>query len=299
MTAAVARFHAERARGLLINDIVGEMRALSTVAHTLIEHHRKESGTSPDTVRYHDLTLIIQRLCATDWAYSEAKDFGDAVADVFPDGIPHLVESLMAIYSPDDRGRRAMSDVQALLRLKQINDQILDSYRSGAADIVRLERIISGVDVLDFLRVFDTQMLQALALANYATAFFDCVERDVETAIVPLNVDPANLVVTAYDYCRIARIATRDRGSGQTLLVQLGEALCMLEKRVSGEKRAKIRSGRRLFPIAARTKMDELVMLALTSRRMRQSDLTQVTNSADAIHRYLIGQREGFDQTAQ
>nr|WP_218680147.1 hypothetical protein [Rhodococcus qingshengii] len=73
----------------------------------------------------------------------------------------------------------------------------------------------------------------------------------------------------------------------------------MLEKRVSGEKRAKIRGGRRLFPIAARTKMDELVMLALTSRRMRQSDLTQVTNSADAIHRYLIGQREGFEQTAQ
>lgn len=296
MTAAVARFHAERARGLLINDIVGEMRALRTVAQTLVDQHQNESNTATDTVRYHDLTVIIQRLCATDWAYTGAKDFGDAVATIFPEGIPVIVETLMTIYSSDDRGRQAMSDVRALLRLKQINDRILDSYPLGLPDLGRLERIIADVDVLDFLRVFDSQALQALALANYATAFFDYQTRGFTSHVHEPIVDPVNLVVTAYDYCRLARVATRDRGSGQALLVQLSAAVRKLDERVPGIDRAEVRTGRQFFPTAARVRMDELVMLALTSRRMKQADLTQVTNSADAIHRYLIGHREGFDQ---
>ncbi|MFI8568009.1 hypothetical protein ACIGGF_15770 [Rhodococcus sp. NPDC078407] len=292
ITAAVARFHAERAQGLLLNDIVGELRALRAVSTALIDGHRRQHDVeNPENVRYHDLTMIIKRLCANDWAYTGSRDFGDAVSEIFPEGIAALVESLMGIYSVDDRGVQAKNDAQALLRLKQTNDGLLASYLTGEPNIEQLSGEVEKVDVLDFLRAFDIQILQAIALTNYSVALHDLKEAQVELSV---PVDPAELLVTAHDYCRFARLATRDRGSGQALLRLLGESLERLEGRVPRDLRVKIRSERRdSFPKLGRKKVDELVLLALTSRRMRQKDLQSVTISADAIHRYLVVNRNG------
>ncbi|MBX4171647.1 hypothetical protein K3M35_23875 [Rhodococcus sp. DMU2021] len=324
ITARVARFHAERASALIRNDREESIASLRDVARFLVTEKPGIGTDANDRVRYHDLTSIVQRLCAVDWAFSTHPSYQQLIDQYFPDGndIPDLVEQLLQLYADDERGRDARADAEALIKLKTMNDALLREYEkidsNPSAVVVHiggrklrippaqsLYAAIKPLKAWTFLRVYEHSALHALALARYAVAVHDIEVQD-GTMLPKFPIPADRLLTTARDFCQRASSVTRRKTVDQSLLERVTRAEEEIDKRLPAERYNAVRQerkqaatntgpefrdGERAFPVIAENALTSLVLQALTSERLDQKQADTLANAAQTIHRYLVHSR--------
>ncbi|MBM4574982.1 hypothetical protein GS896_25790 [Rhodococcus hoagii] len=285
IAAAVACFHSARARALADDDTHSEIRALRAVVDAL-----RVAAPGDSQVWYHDLNLIITRLCAVDWAYSGHERFGRFMSDMFPESVPALAAELMEIYADDPDGKRERAVVQAVLDIKWSFDQIGSVYANGAvSDLGELERLVNAVDVTDFLHAGDSFMLTTMGLARFAIAVHDLVAAGCKLRKV---IDEYALLLAARDHCERVFGGTHNRTFGLVVRDQVAALRTEIERRL--EATASHRSGRQIEPYAdaVAALMDDFALRTLVSNRFGDVDQlrsahAQVMGLAHAIDRYI------------
>ena len=332
VTATVSRFHADRASALIRDDREESIGNLRDIAQFLLATRKPGPGADAnDLVRYHDLTSIVQRLCAADWAFSTHPSHQRLIEQYFPDGIPDVVKRLRHLYGDDERGRDARTDAQALITLKEMNDALLEEYENAGKnpsaavvdvgdselrlpDAKSLYAAISPVKAWTFLRVYEHSALHALAMARYAVAVHD-IEVQQDTTLPELPIAADRLLTAARDFCRHAKKVTRPKAVDQTLLERVSLAETEIDKRLPAEHYEAVRqmrrhaatnvgpdfrTGERAFSVIAEDTLTSLVLKALTSERLEQEQVNTLASAAQTIHRYLRDSRsdtssEGID----
>lgn len=242
VAAAFARFHADRARALYEFDNHTEIRAIGALANTLCETAKSNMAQLHSSIYYHDLTSLISRLCAVDWAFSKVFKYEKTLAKAFPKGISDTISELINIYDPDDvPGKHQKASVQALLDIKEAHDAIFEAYEPSGRDKIsegRMEevrRLVENLNLNSFLHAVTATNLTAISLARYAIASYD-VQRSSPVAgsekATPSsagsdrngaekesdqggpNIDCQTLLLTAEKACERALARTHNRGSG-------------------------------------------------------------------------------------
>ncbi|GCE37859.1 hypothetical protein Rhow_000743 [Rhodococcus wratislaviensis] len=332
LTAAVARFHADRAAALLDDNLEQTIIGLRDISAYLIDHN----GGGPDLndrVRYHDLTSIIQRLCAVDWAFTRHHEHADLVNTHFPDegGIRSVIKALRALYKTEGRGIEASRDVDALLAIKEVNDEILTVYEqaehdpnapSGTAvndeqidclpDPDQLRIIISGMTPQLFMRISEHKALHALAFARFAVAAHDI---EIQIGGTGSDLPPAKqLLTTAANWCKLAARSTRPKAVDQAVLERMASARHEISRRISSAQRREINDARKevapppreprsedtdpptgsiegSFAHEAIRAMNDLLWRSLTSWPLSGTEVKDFARIVRDVERYLTGSR--------
>lgn len=305
VTAEVALFHANRAMALIQDDLDQSVIGLRDISRYLIARAGGHGSNVNDRVRYHDLTSIIQRLCALDWASSSDARCQTLVHKHFPDDIGHTIGQLQRLYANEGRGREARDDGQVLLRIKDMNDELLHAY--GRAETspgsvlltgvdgqqlhvpgpAELSSIISAVEPWDFLRIQEHKALHAVALTRYAIAVHDIGSHDSDKNS---KLPPAEqLLATAENLCRTAHRFTRPRTVDAVLLKRVDSARSEIERRLTPMRWEEIMKGREGFDFVSHAIRELRVLLwkSTTSNPITYDKAVELAPIVRTISRYL------------
>lgn len=332
LTAEVARFHADRAEALLADNLNRSIAGLSHISNYLIDrnggHDRDDLN---DCVRYHDLTSIIQRLCALDWAFPKNHENAKLIQAYFTGtgGIESVIKKLLELYNPEGRGPEARRDVEALLAIKEMNDALLAVYDEAeknpaapSAIAVNGERIdhlptpesllniISEMTPPLFMRISEQKALHALAFARFAIAAHDI---EVQTKHGKSNLPKAEqLLTTATNWCKLAEKSTRPKTVDRAILERIEKAKDRISKRISQERRREINQERKnaappqddsltdarttghiegSFAHEAVHVLNNLLWKSMTSWPLNNTEAEDFVRIARDVERYLTGSR--------
>lgn len=262
-TARVARFHADYGDALLDDDLEQMIIGLSDISMYLWGNGGAEAD---DRVRYHDLTYIIHRLCAIEWASAEDEALETIVKKHFPVSadIHAVIKELRGIYSRAGRGFEGRRDVEALVAVRDVyheirqayehakspvesSDLVADGERSGVPATKTLSDIISKVEPVTFMRMSELTSLHALAFAYVAIAAYDLEKQQEEWAEEQGKGFPAanELLTTASNLCSEARKKTWSKGVSRVILQILERAQEGISERLSAEEFDRINDERR------------------------------------------------------
>ncbi|MGW0025315.1 hypothetical protein [Rhodococcus sp. NPDC003383] len=311
VAAALAKFHQTRAQALAEHDAQGEIMAFAEVVAVIIGRRSDDGSWPPDVYSqmwYHDMTAIITRLCALDWAWADDPERSPGYRRGFPEGTDKIVSELLDYYAADDEdARRAKKKAEAIFRLKKHTGELDKLYASDPVDLDGIKSLISAVEIDEFLYASEAAGLTAIGLSRYAIAVADLIK--AKRISLPW-LEPHSLLPTAKEICLRARNGTHDRTFGKFIQGRVDYYLHEIEQRQSvandsaeseDEKRDEEEPlpenggdcGPEQYSAAVKDLMDTLVVKTLIEAgaeedwmQLKEAQVS-IMNTAEAVSRYI------------